>query len=140
MNCVDWNQATAYCAFVKKRLPTEEEWEFAVRGPEGRRFPWGNEDPKADQACWKSDVGTCPVGRFASGASRDGVLDLAGNVDEWTSSVYSLPGVKPAAVTYVSRGGSWSAGHPLAVAAILRGSNAPTARDGHLGFRCARTP
>lgn len=100
--------AKVYCAFVGKHLPSEAEWEFAARGPEGRAYPWGDEEPTAEHvnACgaecgrwFKADklggaaalggddgfVGTAPAGSFIRGRSYYGLDDLAGNVWEWTS-------------------------------------------------------
>ena len=60
INCVDWNQATAFCSAVGKRLPTEEEWEYAARGTPAWKFPWGN-TPPSNQLCWDgegNDLGT----------------------------------------------------------------------------------
>jgi formylglycine-generating enzyme required for sulfatase activity len=112
VNCVDWNQAAAYCAWVKKRLPSEAEWEYAARGGEGRTYPWGNGPPNGKRlnACgsecrahgkrlglgdWKvmyegSDgrEATAPVGSFAGDTSPFGALDMAGNVLEWTADWY----------------------------------------------------
>jgi serine/threonine-protein kinase len=112
INCVDWEMAGIYCKAEGKRLPTEAEWEFAARGPDGRKFPWGDELPNASllNACGKEclgwakknhvDVvsmyadddgyaGTAPVGSFPKGASRYGVEDVVGNVWEWVSDYYA---------------------------------------------------
>src|SRR5262249_8443780 len=108
INCVTWEMAQLYCDWQDKRLPTEAEWEFAARGPAGRKDPWGDEEPNAEllNACgaeciaWErankveeaamfkgSDgwVQTAPVGSFPKGASRYGVHDIVGNVWEWVA-------------------------------------------------------
>jgi formylglycine-generating enzyme required for sulfatase activity len=116
INCVTWEMADAYCKTRKKRLPTEAEWEFAARGPDGRKYPWGDELPSASllNACGKEcmswakknhvdptgmnavmyadDDGfatTAPVGSFPAGKSRYGVQDVVGNVWEWVSDWYA---------------------------------------------------
>jgi formylglycine-generating enzyme required for sulfatase activity len=111
INCVDWEMSDKYCREQGKRLPTEAEWEFAARGPDGRKYPWGDDDPSAgfmnacgkecvawgskngvdEKAMYDSDDGfptTAPVGSFPKGASRYGVEDVVGNVWEWVADYY----------------------------------------------------
>ncbi len=109
MNCVSWRDAETYCRKTDRRLPTEAEWEYATRGPDGRVFPWGDEKPTVahlnacDAECLKwskrADVGvlvlfekesdgysgTSPVGKFPAGNSRFGPRDVVGNVWEWVA-------------------------------------------------------
>jgi formylglycine-generating enzyme required for sulfatase activity len=91
---VAWHEAIEYCRWASKpwdvMLPSEEQWEFAARGPEGRRYPWGSKKPKAGMAHFsdgRRGVPT-PVGLFPAGNTPNGVVDMAGNVWEWTSTKY----------------------------------------------------
>jgi hypothetical protein len=101
---VTWHQAAAYCAWAGGRLPTEEEWERAARGPNGTKYPWGNDDIDPSRANYdEGGIGhPTPVGLYPSGASAEGVCDLVGNVFEWTSSEWPK-----GSGTYVWRGGSF---------------------------------
>lgn len=165
INCVDWSQADTYCRAVGKRLPTEEEWEYAARGTDGRMYPWGNAAPSASllNSCgaeflamgarlgrsgWKSmysgDDGwesTAPVGSYPAGASPFGVLDMAGNVWEWTSSGYSEDYRSPRSdERRVIRGGAWGYDDPSFVRTTNRGKGTLANRGADLGFRCAAAP
>jgi len=83
---ITWNDAVAYCKSVGKRLPTEEEWEKAARGPSGNTYPWGNEWAEGRSNTYESGPSKpVAIGEF-NDVSYFGVHDMLGNVQEWTSS------------------------------------------------------
>jgi formylglycine-generating enzyme required for sulfatase activity len=86
INCLRWDQAASFCRAAGKRLPTQEEWVWtATGGAKAFVHPWGQDAPSDKHVCWKRGA-TCEVGAFPDGATPTGILDLAANVWEMTSS------------------------------------------------------
>jgi len=151
---VSWKDAQAYAAWLtqltgeKWHLPTEPEWEKAARGTDGRIYPWGDAFDKARTNTSESGIGTTtPVGSYPIGASPYGAQDMAGNVWEWTSSLY---GPYPYSIgdalensngtgIRVLRGGSWFRDAKDARAAYRLSGLAPSADSAFdIGFRLVR--
>ena len=163
MNCVSWEDADAFCRAAGKRLPAEAEWEFAAAGgEERRRYPWGSAPPSArllnacDRACAElivkqgntqrpmldEDDGAAqvaPVGSYPEGVSRFGMLDMAGNVWEWTASPYCTYPEHACASQYrVFRGGGWGGTLIANLRTTARMWSHPSHRYNDVGFRCVK--
>jgi formylglycine-generating enzyme required for sulfatase activity len=140
---VSWNNAQAYCDSVGKRLPTEAEWEYAIRGNTSSHYYWG--DSLDDNYVWysgNSDFKTRPVSTRKPNSW--GLYDMSGNVYEWVSDLYfyyssdsvynPIGGTEAFLIHRVIRGGSWNSTESLR--STHRGFNIPTHSSNNLGFRC----
>ena len=144
--CVSWGDAQAYCDHHDLGLPTEAEWEYGARGPQGRQYPWGD-DWSADSCChignYGPDGATFPVGSLWPDTSWCGAQDMAGNVNEWVADWYDAeyysqsptedPMGPASGQDRVLRGGSWVSS---ASDQAPRAATGGPARLDYNGFRC----
>ena len=138
---VSLEQALAYADWVGKQLPTEEQWEFAARGKENRRYPWGNLSPSSRLCNYNDFIGaTTMVSMHDEGRTPEGIYDLAGNVYEWTLDPY-LPyatkrsGTPPDEPRRAVRGGAFDS-KASALTCTARLGLFPETQAKNLGFRC----
>ncbi|MCZ4089006.1 formylglycine-generating enzyme family protein [Sinorhizobium psoraleae] len=151
---VSWEDAMAFCHHYGLSLPSEQQYERAARGTKGASFPWSERAGKAVPAnfgtdsCCSGDARdgypmTAPADAFADGASGEGVLNLVGNVWEWTSDVYAPYVGGTEAVNFgpyrVLRGGAWNS-DPAHLTTTYRLAYDPEFRfAANGGFRCVRS-
>ena len=135
---VDWFDAYAYANWAGKRLPTENEWEIAARGIVANEYPWGN-----TFSLDRCNVGEAPmaVGSFPKGSTPNGILDMAGNVCEWTATAYDpKPGnAYNFAGKYglpIVKGGSWDDNAKGCRSSARDNKRSPYHRSTTVGFRC----
>lgn len=138
VNCVSFDEAKGYCESRGKRLPSGDEWEWAAVGNKPAPvFPWGALAPAGEELCWGRPYkrpSTCPPGSYAKDTTRDGVVDMAGNLSEW---VVAGTAERPQPQL---RGSSWYAVDDGYIEAALWGFESTSSRSEVFGLRCAAAP
>jgi formylglycine-generating enzyme required for sulfatase activity len=151
---VSWYEAMAFCTWLSEMtgqtisLPTEQQWQRAAQGDDGREYPWGNQPPNDALCNWNRTVDdVSPVTQYPQGASPFGVMDMVGNVWEWTSTG-AQTGTHNADADITEprmlRGGCWSSDSPLSLWVWNRNVGDPNTRrlpdfrDSAFGFRVVR--
>lgn len=138
VNCVSFEEAKGFCAARGKRLPSGDEWEWAAMGDRPAPiFPWGTKAPEGEELCWGRPYkrpSTCVPGSYRNDTTRDGLVDMTGNLSEWVvegTAQRPLPRL---------RGASWYSIDDGYVQAAMFGFDSTSTRSEVFGFRCAKDP